>query len=315
MTSWRIVFMGTPDFAVPALDALLGGPDSVVGIFTQPDKPIGRGLKRGHSPVKQAVANRGIPVFQPARMRDPGAVADLRALKPDLVVVAAYGQILSEAVLATPRFGCINVHASLLPRWRGAAPLHRALLAGDADSGITIMRMDAGLDTGPILAMHRLPLGADMTGGQLHDRLAGLGGELLLEALVALKSGTLHARPQPEEGVTYAKKLTRDDERIDWTRAAGQVQRQILALNPWPAAHTLLDGVPFKVFRCRVMQSQGSVVSAPGLLISLYADGLEVACGVGSVVITELQFAGKRRMGAAEWLRGHQPTLGVELGK
>ncbi|MEO5362557.1 MAG: methionyl-tRNA formyltransferase [Magnetococcus sp. DMHC-8] len=306
---WRIVFMGTPAFAVPTLEVLLAGTDPVVGVFTQPDKPVGRGLQLTPSPVKQAAAQRNIPVWQPLRLRAEEAVTVLRALQPDLIVVVAYGQLLSPEVLAIPRHGCLNVHASLLPRWRGAAPLQRALLAGDRESGVTLMQMEAGLDTGPIHCQRRLPLTPEMTGGELHDQLARLGGLLLQESLPRLRAGTLPATPQAAEEVTYATKLTPADERVDWQQPAEQIRRQILALNPWPAAHTLLDGQSLKLLRCR----PGSGHGPPGTLLARQPDGPEVACGQGSLVLTELQPAGKRRMPAADWLRG-QPRLPDRFG-
>ena len=312
MDGWRIVFMGTPDFAVVSLQALLDGPDRVVGVFTQQDKPVGRGMNLRPTPVKQAAMVRDIPVFQPQRLRDPEAVAALRGLDPDLVVVVAYGQILSPEVLALPRHGCVNVHASLLPRWRGAAPLHRALLAGDRESGVTTMLMDAGLDTGPMLMAAGLPLGDDMTVGDLHDRLAALGGGLLLETIAGLKDGRVQPRPQPEIGVTHAAKLTRDDERIDWRCAAVEVKRRIHALNPWPGAHARLDGHPLKLFFCRLGDGRGGDV-APGEVVAVHPDGLEVACGAGSVVVTRVQPAGKRPMAAADWLRGRPLPVGTRL--
>lgn len=310
MQPWRIVFMGTPAFAVPVLDALLDGPDPVVGIFTQPDKPTGRGLHLLPSPVKQRAADhRGIPIFQPRRMKDPEAIADLTALQPDLAVVAAFGQILPPEILALPRHGCINVHASLLPRWRGAAPIHRALLAGDADSGVTIMQMDAGLDTGPILAMERLPLSPAMTGGRLHDELAQLGARLLVQTVAALQADAIRARPQPGEGVAYAAKLTREDERIDFSQKAGRVQRLILALNPAPGAMSALEGKPLKILHCRLATGSGT----PGEILAIHDDGPEVACGEGSVILSELQTPGKRRLTATEWMRGHPLRSGQRL--
>lgn len=303
---WRIVFMGTPTFAVPSLEALLQGDDPVVAVFTQPDRPVGRGLQLAASPVKQVAGLRGIPVWQPTRLREAEAVAALSRLQPDLVVVVAYGQILSPEVLAIPGHGCLNVHASLLPRWRGAAPVQRALLAGDQETGVTLMQMEAGLDTGPMLSQRRQPLTADWTGGALHDRLAQLGAELLRESLPALKAGRLPAVPQPETGVTYAAKLTPQDERIDWQQSAMQIKQHILALHPWPAAHMLLDGdKPLKIFGCRLGDGHGP----PGRCIARRVDGPEIACGQGSLVLTEVQPSGKRRMAAADWLRGQGASL------
>ncbi len=314
MQPWRIVFMGTPDFAVPTLETLLAGPDEVVGVFTQPDKPVGRGLKMRATPVKQAVIDKNIPILQPKRLRNQQAVTELKNLQPDLVIVVAYGQILSDEVLALPKYGCVNVHASLLPRWRGAAPLHRALLAGDKKSGVTIMRMDAGLDTGPMLKMGELPLNGRMTGGELHDQLAKLGAGLLLETISGLKDGTIPDIQQPEAGVTYAAKLSREDEVIDWARSAIEIHRQIHALNPWPGAHTRLNKRSIKLFRCRLGEKNSLEKRTPGEIISFHKEGPEVLCGSGSLVLTELQPAGKKTMAAADWLRGNPPTIGTQLG-
>lgn len=316
MSSWRIVFMGTPDFAVPSLEALLSGPDSVVGVFTQPDKPVGRGMKLTPPPVKRVLTGRGtdfggnMALFQPACLRAAEAIADLRGLNPDLVVVVAYGQILSPEVLAIPRHGCVNIHASLLPRWRGAAPIQRALLAGDSASGVTLMQMEAGLDTGPWLSRRALPLSADLTGGELHDQLAQLGAQLLCETLRLWHAGTLRPHPQPEEGVTYAAKLNQQDEQIDWNAPAQKVRRQILALNPWPAARTRWRGQALKIFHGRLAEGTGE----PGHVIALHEDGPEIACLQGSLILTEVQLSGKRRMRAADWLRGRSLSLGARLG-
>ncbi|MBF0184171.1 MAG: methionyl-tRNA formyltransferase [Magnetococcales bacterium] len=297
---WRIVFMGTPTFAVPILEGLLRGDDPVVGVFTQPDKAVGRGLQTVFSPVKQLALQHGIPLFQPHRLRAAEAVESLRALQADLLVVVAYGQILSADVLALPRWGCLNIHASLLPRWRGAAPIHRALLAGDAQTGITLMRMDEGLDTGPMLCWRSLPISGQHTVGLLHDQLAQMGADLLRESLPLLKAGQLPLLPQAQEGVTYAAKLTADDERITWSRTAVEIERQIRALNPWPVAHTLWEGKPLKIFASRLLPEQGE----PGQIVARHSDGLQVACAEQSLLLTEVQPAGKKRMAAADWLRG-----------
>ena len=316
ISPWRIVFMGTPDFAVPSLDALLSGPDPVVGVFTQPDKPVGRGLKMAHPAIKQALLRHAartgqeVVLLQPARLRAPEAVAALRQLEPDLVVVVAYGQLLSPDVLAIPRHGCINVHASLLPRWRGAAPIQRALLAGDTESGVTIMQMDAGLDTGPTLSRRALALSPDITGGGLHDQLAELGARLLQETLPRVKMGELKPQPQPTEGVTYAAKLTKQDGLIVWSQPAPQIRQRIMALNPWPAAHTSFRGKPLKIFGAHTAQGRGTA----GQLLALRDEGLEVACAHGSLILTDIQLAGKRRMRASDWLRGQDVSAGESLG-
>ncbi|MEO5367045.1 MAG: methionyl-tRNA formyltransferase [Magnetococcus sp. WYHC-3] len=315
LTPWRVVFMGTPEFAVPALRALLTGPDEVVGVFTQPDKPVGRGMKTQPTPVKEAARAAGIPVFQPRRLRDPETVGLLRELRPDLVVVVAYGQILSREVLELPRLGCINIHASLLPRWRGAAPIQRCLQAGDRVTGITIMQMDEGLDTGPMLLWQELSLPDDASGGWLHDQLAERGGPLLLQALEQVRSGKLQPVPQPEEGVTYAHKLLKEEARVDWGLDALTLQRQIRAFDPWPGSWTLQDGQHLKLLASRVAAASGDGEAPPGQVLALHADGPEVACGQGSsLVLTRVQPANRRAMNGAEWLHGRGVVPGQVLG-
>ncbi|MBF0310125.1 MAG: methionyl-tRNA formyltransferase [Magnetococcales bacterium] len=301
--------MGTPDFAVPTLEALLAGPDEVVGVFTQPDRPAGRGLRLAAPPVKELASAHGLPVLQPARMKDPEVLPRLREWRPDLIVVVAYGRILPREVLELPLHGCVNVHASLLPRWRGAAPIQRALLAGDAMLGVSIMAMEAGLDTGPILSRRVWPVHGDESGGEMHDRLAKGGGELLAETVEALQRGGITPRIQPEEGVTYAEKLTAGDEILLWENDALQERRRILALSPWPGARTGLKGERLKVLGCRPGRNGGP----PGTVTALHADGPEVACGEGSLVLTEVQPAGKRRLSAGEWLRGRPLKEGDRL--
>ncbi len=247
----RIAFAGTPDFSVPALEALLKAGHSVVGVLTQPDRPKGRGRQIAASPVKVAALAHGIPVSQPLGLKDEAGRAELLAWRPDTLVVVAYGLILPPAVLGIPRLGCINIHASLLPRWRGAAPIQRAILAGDAISGVTIMLMDVGLDTGPMLLRKEVVIEADETGGSLHDRLSVLGGAAVIEALEGRAAGTLPAIPQPTEGVTYAAKLEKAEALIDWTRDAIEIERQVRAFNPWPIAETRLNGEQLRVFEAR----------------------------------------------------------------
>ncbi|MBF0188558.1 MAG: methionyl-tRNA formyltransferase [Magnetococcales bacterium] len=312
MNPWRIVFMGTPDFSVPALNALLATDDPVVAVYTQPDSRSGRGMALKASPVKSTAVAEGIPVLQPARMRDDGVVEELIALKPDLIVVVAFGQILPKEVLDIPPQGCVNIHASLLPRWRGAAPIQRALMAGDEKTGITTMNMDVGLDTGDMLLTRDLDITPEMSGGQVHDALATIGAELIVETVAGLKSGVIQPVPQPEEGVTYAKKLNRLDGRIVWDQAPEVILRQIRALNPWPSAFTGFSGRDLKVHAARLGEGNG----VPGRVVSLLPDGPEIACGSGSVVLTEVQMAGKKRMSAADWLRGAGwgLTPGARLG-
>jgi methionyl-tRNA formyltransferase len=310
MESWRIVYMGTPDFAVLPLQALLKGEDQIVGVFTQPDRKTGRGMKFQPTPVKAAAQEAEIPVFQPLKMRDPEAVEQLKALKPDLVVVTAYGQILSEEVLAIPPQGCINIHASLLPRWRGAAPLQRALLAGDSESGISIMQMEKGLDTGPVLNMSLVPIGDNMTGGELHDALAKDGANLLMDTIHDMKNGNSKPQIQPLEGITYASKLTRDDEKIHWNQTAKEIKNQIFALNPWPSASSQLGNKRIKIFTCKLGEGQAK---QPGEIIALHKDGPEVSCQDGTLILTEVQNPGKKRVAAADWLRGRPVSVGDVL--
>ncbi|MBF0284646.1 MAG: methionyl-tRNA formyltransferase [Magnetococcales bacterium] len=312
MNPWRIVFMGTPEFAVPALSALITGPDRVVGVFTQPDKPAGRGMKLTPPPVKELAEKQGIPLFQPRRMRDPEALEMLRGLDADLAVVAAYGQILPKEILETPRFGCLNIHASLLPRWRGAAPIHRAVMAGDAVSGVTLMQMDEGLDTGAMLGTRERPLDDAITTGELHDCLSRLGAGLMREVIAELKEGRIQPRPQPAEGATYAKKITEAERRIDWRLEAVEVNRLVRGLHPFPSAYALRGEEPLKVLACR--PACRSHDGTPGEVLALHDDGPEIACGAGGVILTEVQAAGKRRMAAGEWMRGQRLKPGDRLG-
>ncbi|MBF0146214.1 MAG: methionyl-tRNA formyltransferase [Magnetococcales bacterium] len=312
MTPLKIVFMGTPDFAVPSLAALISSPDTVVGVFTQPDRVAGRGLRLQPSPVKQHALAHGLTVHQPTTLRHPDAVTLLQSLQPDLIVVTAYGLLLPPAILAIPGHGCINVHASLLPRWRGAAPLHRAILAGDRETGVTIMAMEAGLDTGPILAMDTTPIDDTMTGGRLHDQLAEQGARLLTTTLAALKMGTLKPQPQPTTGITYAEKLTRDDEWIHWNQEATLIHRQIRALNPWPGARTTFQGHTLKIIAAH--PAERNQQGQPGEIITLLESGFEVACGQGSLIVTRVTPSGKKTMSAAAWIHGRHLTTGNLLG-
>ncbi|ABK42670.1 methionyl-tRNA formyltransferase [Magnetococcus marinus MC-1] len=311
MTAWRVVFMGTPDFATGTLQALLDGPDTVVAVFTQPDKPVGRGMKMQKTPVKQLAEQHGIPVYQPNRLREAEAVTALRALRPDVVVVVAYGQILSREVLEIPTHGCINVHASLLPRWRGAAPIQRAILAGDAQSGVTIMAMEEGLDTGPMYSTVVQSIDNHTTGGQLHDQLMAAGGGLLVETLARIKHEGLTPQIQPEQGVTYAAKLKKEEGLVDWSQPAIQIQRAVQAFDPWPCAFTLWQGKPLKLFAASVVVGHGT----PGEVIEVEKDGFVVACGDGALRVAQVQAAGKKRMSSGEWLRGHGVKQGERLGE
>jgi methionyl-tRNA formyltransferase len=296
----RIAFAGTPEFALPALRALLDSPHRVVGVLTQPDRPAGRGRELRASPVKLLAAERGLPVAQPGTLKTQEGRAALIEWSPDLLVVVAYGLILPAAVLALPRLGCLNIHGSLLPRWRGAAPIHRALLAGDAETGVTIMQLDEGLDTGPTLLERRRPIGAEETCGDLHDALAGLGAAALLEAIDGIEAGTLVPRAQPAEGVTYAAKIEKSEARVDWSQGAVQIHRQVRAFNPWPMAEARLGEEPLRLLRASVAEATGHA-APPGTLLGLDGDGIRVACGEGVLAVRELQRAGKRPVTARDF--------------
>ncbi|MCQ4348097.1 methionyl-tRNA formyltransferase [Pseudomonas stutzeri] len=292
----RIVFAGTPEFAAVHLQALLDAGLTPVAVYTQPDRPAGRGQKLMASPVKQLAVEHGIPVHQPATLRDAAAQAELAALAPDLLVVVAYGLILPQAVLDIPQLGCINSHASLLPRWRGAAPIQRAVQAGDAESGVTVMRMEAGLDTGPMLLKVSTPITADDTGGSLHDRLATLGAAAVVEAIPQLAAGRLAGEVQDDALATYAHKLDKDEARLDWSRPAVELERLVRAFHPWPVCHTTLGGTALKVHSAELAQGQGT----PGEILAADRDGLVVACGQGALRLTRLQLPGGKPLAFAE---------------
>jgi methionyl-tRNA formyltransferase len=303
----RIAFAGTPAFALPALDALAASKHQLVGVLTQPDRPAGRGRALRASPVKQRALQLQLPVAQPERLADEAARAPLRQWQPELLVVVAYGLILPRAVLELPRLGCLNIHASLLPRWRGAAPIQRAILAGDGESGVTIMQMDAGLDTGPILAQRALPIGERMSSAGLHDALARRGAELLLEVIASLEAGTATPRAQPAEGVSYAHKLEKREALVDWSASAAQIARQVRGCDPWPIAQTSLAGTQLRIWQADALapSTAGSATAPPGTVLGLHDGQLLVACGEGVLGISQLQSAGRRVLGAAEFARGH----------
>ncbi len=308
----RIVFAGTPEFAAQHLQALLNSEHELVAVYTQPDRPAGRGQKLMPSPVKQLALQHAIPVYQPQTLRDPVAQEELAALQADLLVVVAYGLILPQVVLDTPRLGCINSHASLLPRWRGAAPIQRAIEAGDDESGVTVMQMEAGLDTGPMLLKVRTPITAEDTGGSLHDRLAELGPPAVLQAISALATGTLKGEVQDDDLATYAHKLNKDEARLDWQRPAVELERLIRAFYPWPICHSTLNGAPLKVLAAQWVQGQGQ----PGQIIQADREGLSVACGEGALRLTRLQLPGGKALNFADLLnsRREQFALGTLLG-
>lgn len=295
----RLIFMGTPDFALPPLDALVAAGHSIAAVYTQPPRPAGRGQAPRPSPVQRRAETLGLPVRHPVTLREPATQASLAALAADLAVVVAYGLILPQTVLDIPRLGCLNIHASLLPRWRGAAPIHRAVMAGDAETGVSIMRMEAGLDTGPVLLRTAIPIAEDDTTGDLHDRLAALGAQMIVAAIARLPD--LVPVAQPADGVTYADKIAKAETRIDWTRPAPEIARKIKGLSPFPGAWCLAGGERVKLLRARAVPGQG----APGTRLA----GLTIACGTGAVEVTELQREGRRAMPAAEALRGWTPPV------
>jgi methionyl-tRNA formyltransferase len=313
----RVVFAGTPEFARAALERLHAAGFTLPLVLTQPDRPAGRGLKLQPSPVKQFALAHHIEVAQPRSLRLDGKFPDeaatareaLLQARPDVMVVAAYGLILPQWVLDLPRLGCLNIHASLLPRWRGAAPIHRAIEAGDAETGVTIMQMDAGLDTGAMLLAERVAIAPQDTTATLHDRLAALGARLVVEALELAACGGLRPVPQPVEGVTYAHKIEKAEAAIDWRQPAEVIERRIRAFDPFPGATAQVNGETVKVWRARVLPGRGSV--APGTIVSLDAEGIGVACGdQGRLEIGELQRAGGKRLPAADFLRGFPLTAG-----
>lgn len=306
----KIIFAGTPDFAARALCALAASPHDVILVLTQPDRPAGRGLRPAPSPVKRLAQERGLAFSQPPALKDPQIQAELAALAPDVMVVAAYGLILPEAVLSIPRLGCLNIHASLLPRWRGAAPIQRALLAGDRETGITIMRMNAGLDTGPLLLSRATPIGEEDTAAILHDKLAALGAACILEALERLAAGTLKPKPQDEALACYAPKLRKEEAQIRWRQSAAEIERAVRAFDPFPGASTRLDGQLIKVWRARRAEN---LRGAPGEILGASAQGIAVACGEGGLILTELQRSGGRRLSTAQFLSGFDLKPGVRF--
>ena len=300
----RLVFAGTPDFAVPGLRACIDAGD-VVAVYTQPDRPAGRGRKLAPSPVKQAALAADLPVEQPESLKTPEAQAHLRACAPDLMVVIAYGLILPRATLAIPRLGCWNVHASLLPRWRGAAPIQRAILAGDAETGVCLMQMEAGLDTGPVLLSETIPIHSGDTGGSLHDRLAEIGARVLGDGLRRVAAGeALHATPQSETGATYAHKLDKAEAKLDFARSATELERKVRAFNPWPVAEAELAGERVRIWKAEATNADQGLARSEraGEIIGASGRSIDIACGEGMLRILELQRAGGRVIGAADYL-------------
>ena len=321
MNPLRIVFMGTPELAATSLEALLAAPGfDVVGVVTQPDRPKGRDLKLTPSPVKLIAQHAGKPVLQPAKARDEAFIAHLGTLQPALIAVAAFGQILPTAILNMPRHGCLNVHTSLLPKYRGAAPIQAALLNGDPETGVTIMKMDVGLDTGDILTQRAISISAQDNAQTLHDRLAQLGAELLVETIQGYVAGRIQPRPQPTEGVSHVPKITKEQGRIHWQRTATEISNQIRAFTPWPGAFTFLGLVPtgvdpakpatmLKVLEAQVVEEVGT----PGEILRADKQGIVIGCARGALRIVVLQREGGRRMTAAEFLAGHPLQIGSQL--
>ena len=315
----KVIFAGTPEFARVALERLLAAGFEVPLVLTQPDRPAGRGMKLQTSPVKQCALEHGIAVAQPISLRLDGkypeeaaaAKAAIDAAQADVMVVAAYGLILPQWLLDTPRLGCLNIHASLLPRWRGAAPIHRAIEAGDAETGVTIMQMDAGLDTGDMCVIERLPIAADDTTASLHDKLAVLGGRLIVEALEMAACGGLNRTPQPADGVNYAHKIEKAESQIDWSESAEVIARRLRAFNPFPGGASSLNGEAIKVWEAVAEEGAGSA----GTVLSADAQGVRVACGSGVLKMTLLQRAGGKRLAAADFLRGFELPVGAVLGE
>ncbi len=307
----KIVFAGTPEFAVPPLEVLLSSAHELAAVYTQPDRPAGRGRSLRASPVKETAQRAGVQVRQPLTLKDEQAVRELAALAPDLMVVVAYGLLLPQAVLDIPARGCVNVHASLLPRWRGAAPIQRAILAGDAETGVTLMQMERGLDTGPMLARASCAIDAEDTAASLHDRLAALGAELLAQNLEAILGGELPARPQDDAQACYAAKIDKSEAELDWRQPALQLDRQVRAFNPWPVAQTRYQSQPLRIWRARPLGS--GVDAPPGTVVAAGRDGIDVACGAGVLRVLEAQLPGRRPTLAAD-LANARPLTGVRLG-
>jgi methionyl-tRNA formyltransferase len=310
----NLVFAGTPEFAVPTLQALHAAGHRILAVYTQPDRPAGRGRKLTASPIKRYAEAHGLPVHQPVTLKTATETEQLRALAPDVMIVVAYGLILPAAILAAPRHGCINVHASLLPRWRGAAPIPRAIEAGDRVTGVTIMQMDAGLDTGAILAMADTPIADTDTAQSLHDRLAPLGAAALLPVLEQLARGAVDARSQDDTHACYASKLRKDEARIDWQQSAPVIHRKIRAFNPWPVATTTLHGTPLRLWGVGPLGDAPPATAAPGTVLGADARGIRVLTGAGAVTLTHVQIEGSKVLAVADFLNGHALAAGNRLG-
>lgn len=303
----KIIFAGTPDFAAEALKALIAAGHEIVLVLTQPDRPSGRGMKLTPSAVKTVALANHLAIYQPEKLRTAEQQAPLMGIEADIMVVAAYGLILPQIILDLPRLGCLNIHASLLPRWRGAAPIQRAILAGDIATGITIMQMDAGLDTGDMLSIHTTPITQDDNAQTLHDKLAAQGAEAIVHALANLSD--LNRQVQPSEGVSYAAKLSKEEALIDWSQSAKELDLKIRAFNPFPSAQSMLDGNMIKIWRASPVESQGTA----GTIIDIEKDAIIVACGTGALRITELQKSGGKRLNTSAFLAGTPLSIGMQF--
>ena len=312
----RLVFAGTPEFAAVSLEALIGAGHEIVLVLTQPDRAAGRGMKLVSSEVKQVALRYGLPVYQPASLRDREAVERLAATAADAMVVAAYGLMLPKDVLSLFRYGCINIHASLLPRWRGAAPIQHALLAGDQETGICIMRMDEGLDTGPVFLSAAVSIEKHETAASLHDKLAALGARKIVEALTGIAGGKLQSQAQSHDGATYASKITREQALIDWKRSATEIERAIRAFNPFPVAHSKINDETVKIWAANVCAVGRAFVAIndPGVIVDVIEEGIVVVCGDGLLCLTQLQRPGGKRLHAADFLRGFPLQPGQRFG-
>lgn len=309
----KIVFMGTPDFAAGALKAIIEAGHEVTLVVTQPDRAKGRSDKLIPSPVKEVALEHNIPVFQPLKIKTPEAVAELRKYDADIFVVAAFGQIISQEILDMPRYGCVNIHASLLPKYRGASPIQRVILDGEKKTGVTIMQMDAGIDTGDMLYKVETEISDEDTFETLHDRLTGIGAEAIVEALPLIESGELVPEKQDDSQSCYAKLIKKEMGKIDFNKSAEEVSRLVRGMNPWPSAYTFLSGKQMKIWRVSVLP-QTDDKAVPGEIVELTKDGITVKCGEGSVKILELQLEGKKRMAAKDFLLGAKPEVGSILG-